>query len=108
MATLTSALFFRYFRKFLAIILISFSIITLFFTIINAETWFFGEKYNGDKARLIIFPICISAICIGAAQWKNIIKSDMFVVGWFIVVFFWYVGNRLCGTLASLPPAPNI
>ncbi len=86
--------FFIYLKKSLSVIQILFSSIILFF-IINAETWFFGQKFSGVEAFSINGTIGIVGIIVGIAQWKNITKSEMFLVGWYVTVFFWFAGNRL-------------
>lgn len=88
--------YFSHLRKPFGIILLVISITDLFFIIFNAEAWLLCEKHNGVDAILLVMAIAIPGIIIGVAQWRNISKSDIFVIVWFIVFFFWIITSRLC------------
>ena len=50
----------------------------IFMIILNAETWFFGEKFNGNSAILIHFLIGFSGIFFGLFIYK---KKEFAYVG---------------------------
>ena len=87
---------FFYLRKISVIFQITISSLLTFFIIINAETWAFCQKYNGDDARLIVFPITIAGIITGILAWKYMKKMDIFVVLWYVIYAIWVIGNRIC------------
>ena len=87
---------FFYLRKASAVIQILISSLLLFFIIINAETWAFCQKYNGDDARLIVMPLTISGILIGILSWKYMKKIDILITFWYVVFITWVIGNRMC------------
>lgn len=88
--------FFSIFKKALSITQILISSVFLFFIILNAETWFFCQKFNGEDARLIVIPIAVSGIIIGTLSLKNIKTLDVFTACWFAVYLAWIIGNRVC------------
>ena len=88
--------FFFYFRKISAVIQILLSSPLLFFIIINAETWAFCEKFNGNDARLIVMPLTIAGIIIGILSLKYMKKVDILVISWYVVFIIWIISNRIC------------
>ena len=91
---LTLSLF--YIRKTFAVLLIFIASMLLFFIIINAETWAFCEKFNGNDARLIVMPLTIAGIIIGVLSWRYMKKVDILMILWYVVFIIWVTGNRLC------------
>lgn len=96
MASERTGRFFSVLRKAAAVIQILISSVLLFTIILNAETWFFCQKFNGDDARLIVMPITASGIIIGALSLKNVRFFDILTACWFTVYFAWIIGNRIC------------
>ncbi len=93
MAFLTP-LFFSRIRKILAVIVIIEASLFLFMILLNAETWFFGQKYNGVKALAMVVPFEILGIVAGIFFWKNK-KVYPLVIIWLIHYLLVIIGNHL-------------
>ncbi len=93
MAILTHS-FFSKIRKIISIIVIIKASIFLFFILLNAETWFFGQKYSGVEALAMMAPFQILGIIAGIFFWKNT-KAYPLVIIWFVHYLLLVIGNRL-------------
>lgn len=58
---------------------------TILIVIINAETWFFGTKINGDFALLLHFTYGISGFIVGYLIYRQ--KKVAYVFGIILFVF---------------------
>ena len=85
--------FFLIFRKIIYLEQLVWSSLLLFFIIINAETWFLNQKYNGLEALLIQVPFSVFGI-IGAVWFRKQTKAYPLVIIWHVIFLVIVIGNR--------------
>ena len=94
MDILNTSFLFLIFRKTVAVIQIISASANLFIITVNAETWYFGQKFNGMDAYALMVPANVFGIVGACLFWKKT-KAYPLVVIWFIYYFSLLVGNRL-------------
>ena len=94
MAVLTFSFFLYLVRKTASLIQTVWATVVFVFIMISAEARFFGEKYNGIDALLIMVPFAVFGIMGGIWFWKSS-KAYPFVIAWYVWWFIIRNGNRL-------------
>ena len=87
--------FFSFIRKIISILHWIFYSLLLVPVIINAEIWFYGQKFNGDSALMITLSIGISGIILGYFIWKKQKISYYIAVGLFMITLIDVLVNHM-------------